>query len=72
MKYVKRIKDTRIDNDKVQEDLAKVLEITKQQYSLYETGKRKIPIDKFIKLCEYYNLSSDYLLGLSDEPKALK
>lgn len=65
--YTKRLRDTREDSDKRQEDIAKVLNITQQQYYLYETGKRKLPIDKLIELSVYYNVSADYLLGLSDK-----
>lgn len=43
---VKRLKDLREDKDKSQSDIAKILKITQQQYSLYETGLRLIPIDK--------------------------
>lgn len=65
----KRIKNLREDNDKKQKDIAEYLKITQQQYSLYEKGTRTIPVEYVIKLSEYYNVSTDYLLGLSDEPK---
>lgn len=38
--YIKRLKDLREDNDKKQKDIAEILQITRQQYSLYETGKK--------------------------------
>ena len=71
MHYTQRIRDTREDNDKLQKDIAKELNITTQQYQLYESGKRKLPIDHLITLCKFYNLSADYLLGLIDEPRPL-
>lgn len=60
---LKRMKDLREDNDKYQEDIAKILNITRQQYGLYETGKRTLPIDCLDKLADYYKTSTDYILG---------
>ena len=65
----KRLKDTREDKDLLQKQVAIILKITRQQYGLYETGERKIPVDKLVKLAEFYNTSTDYLLGLTDETK---
>ncbi len=59
--YFKRIKDLREDKDKIQEDISKILKITRQQYSLYETGKRDIPVDLLIDLANYYDTSIDYI-----------
>ncbi|MBR6602527.1 MAG: helix-turn-helix transcriptional regulator [Clostridia bacterium] len=67
-----RLKDTREDLDKKQEDIAFILNITRQQYQLYESGKREMPMHHFITLAKYYNLSLDYLVGLIDIPKKLK
>lgn len=67
--YLKRLQDTREDKDLLQKQIAIILEITRQQYSLYESGKRMIPIDKLVKLANFYNTSTDYLLGLTDETK---
>ena len=64
--YFKRIKDLREDNDYKQEYIAEKLKITRQQYGLYETGKRTIPIDLLIKLAKYYHVSLDYLTNLSN------
>lgn len=72
MNYTERIKNTREKEEKKQIEIAKELNITQQQYQLYESGKRKLPIDKLIKLCKYYNLSADYLLGLIDDPRPLR
>lgn len=66
MYFTKRMRDLREDRDLKQEDVAKILNITRQQYQLYESGKRKLPIDLLIELCEFYDISSDYLLGLTD------
>ena len=64
--YNDMLKDLRIDNDYKQEDVAKELKITRQQYQLYESGKRQFKIEHIIKLCKFYNVSSDYVLGLPE------
>ena len=66
-----RLKDLREDHDQKQEDIANVLEITRQQYQLYESGKREMPMHLFLILAKYYNVSLDYLAGLVDTPKKL-
>lgn len=68
MHYTQRMEDLRKDHDLKQEAVAITLGITRQQYQLYESGKRKLPIDKLIHLCKFYNVSADYLLGLTDIP----
>lgn len=66
---IKRIKDLREDHDLKQKDIAQLLKITQQQYSLYEKGIRTIPIEFLIILANYYNVSLDYITGLTDNPK---
>ena len=66
MYFYPRLKDVREDHDKKQEDIALVLNITRQQYQLYESGKRELPMHLFIKLSNYYNVSIDFLAGVSD------
>ena len=61
--YLKRLKDIREDNDCTQQTIANILKITRPQYSLYETGKRDIPVDLLRVLAKYYNTSIDYLVG---------
>ena len=61
-----RLKDIREDKDLDQKDIAEILKITQQQYSLYETSQRIIPVDKLVILADYYNTSVDYLLGRTD------
>lgn len=71
MYHYQRIKDLREDHDKKQEDVASVLGITRQQYQLYESGKREMPMHLFVILAKYYNVSLDYLAGLVSTPKNL-
>lgn len=63
--YLKRMRDLREDHDLNQEQIAEILKITRQQYQLYESGKRKLPIDKLIEICKYYKVSADYILGIN-------
>lgn len=65
--YFKRLKDLREDNDLKQETIANYLKITRQQYGLYETGKRTIPIDLLIEISKYYNTTIDYIVGLTNK-----
>ena len=71
MYYYQRLRDVREDFDKKQEDVAKILNITRQQYQLYESGKRELPMHHFITLAKHYNISLDYLAGLIVAPKKL-
>ena len=66
--YTERLADLRVDTDRSQKDVAKILGITQQQYQLYESGKRELPIRHLAKLCLLYRVSADYILGL---PKGL-
>lgn len=61
--YLKRLKDLREDNELYQIDIARLLNITRQQYSLYELGKRTLPIDLLDRLATFYETSTDYILG---------
>lgn len=65
----KRIRDLREDHDLTQKDLSKKLNCSQQVYSNYELGQRDIPTDILIKLSLFYNVSVDYILGISDDPR---
>lgn len=71
MHIYQRLRDLREDQDKKQEAIALILKISRQQYQLYESGKRELPMHHFITLARYYNVSLDYLAGLTDTPKKL-
>ena len=66
---IDRLKEIRKDRDLQQKDIAKILKISQVQYSRYERGIRTIPIDKLSILAKYYNVSVDYLIGLTNERK---
>ena len=59
-----RIRDLREDRDLTQRELAETLHCSQQVYSNYELGQRDIPTDVLIKLSKFYNVSTDYILGL--------
>ncbi len=70
--YYKRIRDLREDHDLTQAQLAQILKITRQQYGLYESGKRTIPIDLLVTIADYYNVSIDYIVARSNSKKVAK
>ena len=69
MYYLKRLKELRESMNLRQHNLAEVLDITKQQYSLYETGVRELPVHHLKVLAQFYNISTDYILELTNEEK---
>lgn len=64
MQYQQQLKNIRQIKNKQQKEIAEVLNISQQQYSLIETGKRELHIDQLVKLCYYYKVSADYILGI--------
>ena len=63
----KRIRDLREDHDLTQREMAAILHCSQQVYSNYELGQRDIPTDILIRLARYYQVSTDYILGLTDQ-----
>ena len=66
--YFQRLEDLRVDNDKTQIEIAEYLNLNSNVYWRYEKGEREIPVWAVIKLADYYRVSTDYLLGLTDDP----
>ena len=66
MKY-ERIRELRIDRGLTQAQVAKLLHIKQNTYSQYEIGELNYPLDAVVTLAEYYGVSVDYLVGLTDE-----
>ena len=62
-----RLEDLRIDADKTQEEIAEVLNCQREVYRRYEKGIHEIPVWALIILSEYYKVSTDYILGLTDK-----
>lgn len=71
MAYYKRLKSLREDNNFTQKEIADKLFTTQPQYYRYESGYRDLPCELVIILAEIYNVSIDYILGISDEPSKL-
>ncbi|MBQ8862207.1 MAG: helix-turn-helix transcriptional regulator [Clostridia bacterium] len=65
----KRIRDLREDKDITQKEISKILNCSQQVYSNYELGQRDIPTYILIELSNFYNVSVDYILGITDNPK---
>lgn len=64
-----RIRDLREDRDLKQREVAEYLNCSQQVYSNYELGQRDVPSETFIRLSRFYNVSVDYILSLTDDPK---
>ena len=65
--YAEVIRELREDRKLKQEDIANLLGTSQSHYSTYETGAHEMPIRHLIELCKFYNVSSDYVLGLKRE-----
>jgi len=64
--FFKRLYDLRTDNDLTQQQIADYLMCNRQVYARYERGIREIPVSMVIKLAAFYNVSTDYILGIED------
>lgn len=71
MYYYQRLKDIREDEDLKQTDIADLLNITRQQYQLYESGKREIPFHSVIEIANKLKISIDYIAGRTNDKKGL-
>lgn len=69
--YYPRLKDLRDDKDLTQDQLVEILGMHKTTYTNYEQGKREIPFALAIQLAEFYNVSLDYIAGLTNDPRPL-
>lgn len=64
--YHKKLRALRDENNLLQKDIASILQIDQRIYSSYELGKKELPANLLIKLSKYYNVSTDYILDLTD------
>ena len=69
LKLKLRLRDVREDHDKTQKEIAAVLGCTQQVYSRYERGQVMVPAEFLKQLALYYNISADYLLGITNDPE---
>ncbi len=66
MNYAKRIRELREDHDLTQTFVASLLNVGQRTYCDYEFGKTRIPVDSLILLAKHYNVSMDYICGLTN------
>ena len=64
----RRIRELRENQDLTQKQLSQVLNCSQQVHSNYELGQRDIPTDILIRLSQFYQVSTDYILGLTNFP----
>lgn len=72
MDYRSRLRDVREDRDLTQAEIGKLLNKSQQGYNHIEAGRAELKIDDLVTLCKFYNLSADYLIGLTDKPRSYK
>lgn len=70
--YRARLRGVREDRDLTQAEVGKILNKSQQGYNHIEDGRAELKIDDLVKLCQFYNLTADYLVGLSDQPQKIK
>ena len=68
-RYFMRLKSIREDRDIKQQEIANYLNLKQNTYSQYENGQRQIPVDILIKLSKYFDVSVDYILEITDDPR---
>lgn len=69
MNYRIRMRNLREDRDLTQKEVAKVINKSQQGYSHIEEGRAELKIDDLKKLCEFYGVTSDYMIGMTDEQR---
>ena len=72
MDYRARMRSLREDRDLTQAQVGKLLHKSQQGYNHIESGRAELKIEDLIKLCDYYDVSADYLIGRTDEPDSQK
>ena len=72
MNYRERLKNIREDRDMTQAEIGKLLNKSQQGYNHIEAGRAELKIDDLVKLCHFYNISADYIIGLINTPKSYK
>ena len=72
MDYRERLRNIREDRDLTQAELGRLLNKSQQGYNHIEAGRAELKIDDLVKLCKFYNLSADYLIGLTDKKSSYK
>lgn len=72
MDYRERLRNIREDYDLTQAEIGKLLNKSQQGYNHIETGRAELKIEDLAKLCRYYNVSADYIIGLIRNPNPIR
>ena len=72
MDYRIRIRNIREDRDLTQAEIGRLLNKSQQGYNHIEAGRAELKIEDLVKLCQFYDLSADYIIGLNNKPKSYK
>lgn len=72
MDYRERIRGLREDRDLTQSEVGELLQKSQQGYSHIENGRAELKIDDLILLCQFYDVSADYIIGLTNEPRSYR
>lgn len=67
--YGKRLRDLRKSHKMTTAEVGKKIQLAQSSYAAYETEARKPPLDKLEQLANLYNVSADYIIGLTDDPR---
>ncbi len=67
--FIEKIRGLREDNDLTQTQIAEILGTSQTMYARYERGANEMPIHHLIALCKFYNVSADYLLDTTPDPR---
>ncbi len=70
--YRTRLRNVREDHDLTQAEVGRILNKSQQGYNHIEAGRAELKIDDLVRLCQYYDLSADYLIGLTNKAKSYK
>ena len=72
MAYRTRLRNIREDRDLTQTEIGKLLDKSQQGYNHIEAGRAELKIDDLVTLCRFYDLSADYIIGLTDKPRSYR
>lgn len=72
MDYRERMRGLREDRDLTQAEIGELLQKSQQGYSHIENGRAELKIDDLILLCQFYDVSADYIIGLTNEPRSYR
>ena len=67
--YRTRLRNIREDRDLTQAKIGEILQKSQQGYNHIEAGRAELKIEDLARLCKFYNVSADYIIGLTDDPK---